>query len=194
MRIFKKIAKYIKHPEKIVVVLNNYGLGRIIPDRFYLKCLYKARMEKKLNLKSPQTYNEKLQWLKLYDRNPEYSDMVDKYEVKKYVADRIGEKYIIPTLGIWERFDDVDFDILPEKFVLKCTHDSGGLVICKGREQLDIKSARKKIEKSLRRNYYWHGREWPYKSIKPRIIAEQFVSDNTHSDLIVYKFLQHQMK
>ena len=145
-------------------------------------------MKKKLNLKDPKTFNEKLQWLKLYDRNPKYTQMVDKHEVKNYVASRIGSEYIIPTLGVWDKFEDIDFDSLPNQFVLKCTHDSGGLVICKNKSDLDIDATKRKINKCLKKNYYWHGREWPYKNLRPRIIAEQYMEDTSTKELRDYKF------
>lgn len=157
-------------------------------DEKYLKKAFECRLGKPLDLNNPRTFNEKLQWLKLYDRKPEYTIMVDKYAVKKYVADIIGEEYIIPTLGVWNHFDEIDFDKLPNQFVLKCTHDSGGLVICKDKNKLDLKAAKKKIEKSLKRNYYWHGREWPYKDVKPQIIAEKYMSDDNTEFLTDYKF------
>lgn len=163
-------------------------LFAFIPDKQYLQIMYRIRMGKKLNLDNPQTFNEKIQWLKLYDRRPEYTIMVDKYEAKKYVADRIGAEYIIPTLGVWDRFDDIDVDKLPNQFVLKCTHDSGGLVICRDKKTLDIQEARKKIEKSLKCNFYWVGREWPYKNVKPRIIAEEYMEDEADHKLRDYKF------
>lgn len=144
-------------------------------------------MGKKLNLENPQTFNEKLQWIKLYDRKPIYRTMVDKYEVKKYVADIIGEQYIIPTIGVWNHFDEIDFDTLPDQFVLKCTHDSGGLVIVRDKNEFDKEAARKKIERSLKRNFYWKAREWPYKAVKPRIIAEKYIEDNMSHDLKDYK-------
>lgn len=165
--------------------LSARGLLNWLPDKMYLKLLYELRTGKKPDLKNPKNFNEKLQWLKLYDRNPEYSRMVDKHEAKRYVAEKLGEQYIIPTLGVWEKFDDIDFDALPEKFVLKCTHDSGGLVICKDKSKLDKESARAKIECSLKRNYYYSSREWPYKDVKPRIIAEQFLEDM--DELVEYK-------
>ena len=141
------------------------------------------------NLRNPKTFNEKLQWLKIYDRKSEYTVMVDKYAAKQYVADRIGEQYIIPTLGVWENFDDIDFESLPNQFVLKCTHDSGGLVVYKDKSKLDKAAAKEKIEKSLKRNYYWSGREWPYKNVPPRIIAEKYMTDNCYSDDFTdYKF------
>ena len=145
-------------------------------------------MGKKLNLKNPQTFNEKLQWLKLYDRKPIYTTMVDKYEVKQFVANIIGEEYIIPTLGVWNSFDDIDFDSLPDRFVLKTTHDSGGVVICSDKRKLDLDTARKKLTKSLKNNFYYQGREWPYKNVKPRIIAEKYVIDDITGELRDYKF------
>lgn len=148
---------------------------RILPDALYIRLEYFRHLKKFPNLKNPKTFNEKLQWLKLHDRKPEYTAMVDKYEAKKVVADRIGEQYVIPTLGVWERFDDIDFDKLPNQFVLKCTHDCGGLVICRDKSRLDIPAAKKKIERAMKTNYYWGEREWPYKNVKPRIIAEEYI-------------------
>ena len=162
-------------------------VSKLIPDRLYIAIKYRMTLGRFPNLKNPQTFNEKLQWLKLHSRNSEYTRMVDKYEAKKFIADTIGEEYIIPTLGVWDKFDDIDFDILPDQFVLKCTHDSGGLVICRDKSKLDIAAAKKKIESCLKTNYYWHGREWPYKNVKPRIIAEQYMDDGA-GGLRDYKF------
>lgn len=158
-----------------------------IPDEPYLKMMYRIRMGKKLNLKDPKTFNEKIQWLKLHDRRPEYVKMVDKYEAKKYVAKIIGKEYIIPTLGVWDKFDDIDFDSLPDQFVLKCTHDSGGLVICRDKSKFDMKAAKKKINASLKTNFFWVGREWPYKKVRPRIIAEKYMEDSSSKELRDYK-------
>ena len=119
--------------------------------------------------------DEKLQWLKLYDRNPLYTKLVDKAEVKPWVAERIGWEHVVPTLGVWDSFDDIDFGALPERFVLKCTHDSGGLAICRDLSTFDMAAARRKIERSLANNYFWSGREWPYKDVRPRIIAEEYL-------------------
>lgn len=160
----------------------------LMPDKLFLQWRYRRAFGKKIDFKNPKTFNEKLQWLKLYDRNPEYTTMVDKYAAKKYVADRIGEEYIIPTLGVWDRFEDIDFDKLPDQFVLKCTHDSGGLVICRDKSKFNISEARTKINNSLKCNFYYTGREWPYKNVKPRIIAEQYMEDATTSELRDYKF------
>lgn len=160
---------------------------RMIPDKMWLQIKFVVRMGKFPNLNHPKTFNEKIQWLKLHNRKPEFSVMVDKYEVKKLIAEQIGEEYLIPTLGVWDKIEDVDFDALPNQFVLKCTHDSGGLVICKDKQSLDLEKAKKKISSSLSNNYYWHGREWPYKSVKPRIIAEQYMVDESGVELKDYK-------
>lgn len=168
--------------------LNRWGLLNWLSDKKFLEAEYYGLMNKHLDLDNPQTFNEKLQWLKLYDRNPEYTRMVDKYEVKKYMAAKIGKQYIIPTLGVWDRFDDIDFNSLPDQFVLKCTHDSGGLVICKDKSKLDRQYAREKIKKSLKTNYYFSGREWPYKGVKHRIIAEPYMEDSQEKELRDYKF------
>ena len=161
---------------------------RILPDKWAISLDYYRLLGEFPNLKNPKTFNEKLQWLKLYNRNPEYTTMVDKYAVKQYVAERIGAEFVVPTYGVWERFDDIDFDALPDRFVLKCTHDSGGLVICKDKTKIDKTAAKKKLENSLKTNYFWQGREWPYKNVKPRIIAEQLLEDSRFADLRDYKF------
>lgn len=166
---------------------NDKGWLKFISDKTCLKILYHMYFGKKLNLKNPKTFSEKLQWLKLYDRKPEYTTMVDKYAVKKLVADLIGAEHVIPTLGIWDSFDEIDFATLPDQFVLKCTHDSGGLVIVRNKNQFDKAAAKKKIEKCLKRNFFYTGREWPYKNVKPCIIAEQFLEAG-EDGLIDYKF------
>lgn len=164
-----------------------YELSKILPDSIYLKIYYKKILGKKLNLKNPKTFNEKIQWLKIHDRNPAYITMVDKIMAKKYVASILGEEYIVPTLGIWERFEDINFDELPNQFVLKCNHDSGGIVVVRDKYKLNIEAAKLKIEKSLRRNYFYSGREWPYKYVKPKIFAEKYLGTDDNS-LIDYKF------
>lgn len=183
-----KVLQLIKDKKYRFLVMNRIGITRFMSDKKYLELMFMYRMGKRLDLENPKTFNEKLQWLKLFDRKPEYTTMVDKYAAKKYVADRIGEQYIIPTLGVWERFDDIDFDKLPNQFVLKCTHDSGGLVICRDKSKFNISEARTKINKSLKSNYYYPGREWPYKDVKPQIIAEQYIEDSDSKELRDYKF------
>lgn len=163
---------------------------KIIPmsDKKFLDMCFKYYMEKKINWKSPKTYNEKLQWLKIHDRKEIYTKLVDKYEMKEYISKSIGNQYVIPTIGIYNKFDDIDFQKLPDKFVLKCTHDSGGLVICKDKNNFDIKKAKKKINKCLKVNYYYGWREWPYKNVKPRIIIEPYIEDIKYHELRDYKF------
>lgn len=173
---------------KIILLCMFKGYFNFLNDKCYIKFRYRIQMRKKLNLKNPKTYNEKCQWLKLYDRKKIYTTMVDKYLAKKYVASIIGEKYIIPTLGIYETFDDIDFQKLPNKFVIKCTHDSGGLVIVKNKADFDIEKARKKINKSMKKNYYFTGREWPYKDVKPRILVEKYMEDTKNKSMRDYKF------
>lgn len=184
----KKLINYIKNPDYFLLWLD---MKRIITlnDELYLKILYKKIVGKKLNISNPQTFNEKLQWLKINDRKDLYTTMVDKYAAKEYVANIIGEEYIIPTLGIYNKFEDIDFEKLPNQFVIKCTHDSGGVVICKDKSNFDIKKAKNKINKCLKKNYYYLGREWPYKNIKPRIIIEKYMEDTKNDDLIDYKIM-----
>lgn len=187
MSSFKQLAK---DPFLVFSILVNKcikGRAHFLSDRMYLSLLYLANFRKRINWKEPKTYNEKLQWLKVYDRNPMYSMLVDKCEVKKYVADLIGERYVIPTLGIWSRFDDIDFDILPKQFVIKCTHDSGGVVIVQDKTKLDKVSAKEKIEHNMKQVFYKKSREWPYKNVKPRIIVEQYIEGGTDG-LRDYKF------
>lgn len=176
------------HPGQLLYVIVSKYPWLIKDDKKYIKFLWKHRMNYPLNLENPRTYNEKLQWLKLYNHNPSFTTMVDKYLVKKYVADIIGEEYIIPTIGIWDSVEDIDFGMLPNQFVLKCTHDSGGLCICKDKSKLDVVQARNKIKKSLNTDFYLLAREWPYKNVKRRVLAEQYMEDIETQELRDYKF------
>lgn len=149
----------------------------IIPDDIFLKILFRVKDHKKLNLKKPMTFNEKLQWLKLYDHNPAYIKMVDKYASKEIVSKKAGEQYIVPSLGKWERFGDIDFEKLPDKFVLKTNHDNAGVVIVKDKSKLDKKAAKIFLSLHLNDDYYLHGREWPYKYVERCIFAEELLED-----------------
>lgn len=165
------------------------SIAMLLSDETYLRCKWFIRTGHRLNLINPRSFNEKLQWLKLYDRKPIYTTMVDKYEAKKYVAGIIGEEHIIPTLGVYKNVDEIDLDNLPLQFVLKCTHDSGGVVICKNKDTFERNESFLKLKKGLKRNFYWYNREWPYKDVPPRIIAEKFmVNENTDEELNDYKF------
>ena len=179
-----KYLKLIFDSEYRLTVLSRFWFVKRIDDEKYLKKRYKYAFKKELDLDNPKTFEAKLQWLKLYDRKPEYTDLVDKLKVKDFVAKTIGEEYVIPTIGVWDKFDDIDFDSLPEKFVLKCNHNSGGYVVCDDKAKLDKDGAKKFLEKNLKQNFYYHGRELPYKNIEPKIIAEKFLD----AELIDYKF------
>lgn len=183
-----KLMSFVRNPGLLVLSLGHRGWFNWMDDENYLKLIYRIKMGKALNLDAPRTYNEKLQWLKLYDRNPLYTQLVDKYAVKEYVAKKIGTEYIIPTLGVWDRFEDIDFDALPDQFVLKCTHDSGGLVICRDKSKLNRREAAAKVNSCLKQNFFWGQREWPYKGVKPRIIAETYMEDRMTRELRDYKF------
>lgn len=160
-----------------------------LPDKEYLKLMYRLKVGRKLHLDNPKTFNEKLQWLKLYNRKEFYSSLVDKYEVRQYVKKKVGEQYLVPIFGVWDKFDDIDFNMLPKKFVIKCTHDSGGVIICKDKDKLNMTEARNKIQSCLDRNFYYWGREWPYKNVKPRIIVEQYLEDESGDEIKDYKFM-----
>lgn len=182
-------GRYLTSPDYRFLVNAGLGFYDRMPDEAYLRRYFRAAMGKELDLEHPQTFNEKLQWLKLHDRKPEYTKMVDKIEAKKYVASILGEEYIIPTLGVWDSPDEIDFDALPEQFVLKCNHNSGlGMCICRDKSALDIPKVRREMRKGLRENYYLHGREWVYKDVKPRILAEQYLVDESGMELKDYKF------
>lgn len=140
------------------------------------------------NLNNPKTFNEKIQWLKLNNKHPKLINYVDKAEVKNYVSMKIGAKYIVPTLGIWTNVKDINFETLPNKFVLKCTHDSGGVIICKDKSTVDINKIKRRLKKHLQTNYYYLGFEWPYKNVKPRIIAEPYLEDLEVKEIRDYKF------
>lgn len=187
MNFYDKVIMFLKKPLWIVLYLSNHGF-RVFSDEKYLKIVYKLKLNKKLNLNNPTTYNEKLQWLKLHDRKKEYIDMVDKYAAKQFVSKKIGSEYVIPTLGIYDSFDDINFDELPNQFVIKCTHDSGGLFIVKDKNSFDCNKAKKIINKCFKKNYYNSGREWPYKNVKPRIIIEEYKEDSNTKELRDYKY------
>lgn len=184
-----RIKKIKDNPLLIFETLGHRGYLNWMPDEIYLKILFRIRMGKPLNLKHPNTYSEKLQWLKLYDRKPAYTRLVDKYNVRSYVKKTIGEEYLIPLVGgPWGNFDEIDFSKLPKSFVVKCTHDSGGLIICKNKDKLNKKKARGKINTCLKHKYYYAQREWPYKNVKPQIIAEKYMEDKEDKELRDYKF------
>lgn len=175
-RLKKDIAKRAK-----------YALRRL-PDVVYLRLYYRLRAGKRLNLKNPVRYNEKLQWLKLHDRDPLYPILVDKASAKSWAAGKIGPDHVVQTLGSWDTFDDIDFESLPTQFVLKCTHDSEGVAVIKDKSVVDLVSMKDKFDQALKQNFYYIGREWPYSMVRPRIIAEEYLEDSTSKELADYKF------
>ena len=184
----KAIKEYVKNPRLLAISLL-VKLGKWIPDAIYLGMMYYLRIGKKMHLSNPMTFSEKLQWLKLYNRKAEYTMMVDKIAVKEYVAKKIGAEYIIPTLGVWDDPNEIDFDKLPDQFVLKCNHNSGlRMCICRDKRNLDIHKTISKLSKGLKQDYYLTGREWPYKNVNRKILAEKFISLEDNSDLKDYKF------
>lgn len=185
------IKHYVSKPKSAAIsALEHFGMW--LPDKIYLKWMFRLKMGKKLDLRNPQTFSEKLQWLKLYNRRPEYTQMVDKYSVKDYVAKIIGDEYIIPTLGVWDKPEDIDWDSLPEKFVLKTTHGGGssGVVICRDKSTFDRENAIKRLRFSLKKDdIYRTLKEWPYKNVVKRIIAEKYIEPKPNTnDLPDYKF------
>ncbi len=185
----KKVKKAFKNPSLVLLYLLNTKIGRLLSDRLYLKIKYRLTMHKKLNLENPKEYDEKLQWLKLYDRKDIYTTISDKYAVRQYIKNAIGEEYLVPILGLWTDPNQIDFNSLPDQFVLKCTHDSGGLSLCKNKATFNFLEAKQKIDKRFRNNYYWGGREWQYRNITPRVIAEPILLDKNGNLPWDYKFM-----
>lgn len=160
----------------------------LVPDEMYVRITFRGKLGYHLNLNNPKTFNEKLNWIKIFNRNPLYTTLADKYAVKEIVAERIGEQYVVKNYGCWSSFDDIDFSSLPSKFVLKCTHDSSGAIICRDKDYFDYYNARKRISHILKMNYFYACREWPYKDIPPRIIVDELLDDGSGRELNDYKF------
>lgn len=164
-------ANFFKRVKKIL---------KFLPDKQYIKLYFELHLHRKLDLNNPKTLNEKLQWMKFNYRFPLQTVVSDKILVRKYVEEKIGSTYLIPCYGVWDNVDDIGFNNLPDKFVLKCNHDSGGIVICRDKEKLNINRAKRKLRRSLKINFYYIGREYQYKNIKPRILCEQYISDGNY--------------
>lgn len=183
----KQLHSLKQNPRLLLVGLLSTKAFAWFPDKWFLRIVYRCRTGLKLGLKNPTRFNEKLQWLKLYDRKPVYITYVDKYAVREYVKNTIGEEYLIPICGVWDSADEINFDELPEKCVLKCTHDSGSSVVVD--RFSDPKKVKRKLKHRMSINYYLRGREWPYKNVKRRIIGELFMEDSHSNGLNDYKFL-----
>lgn len=178
---FKDLNKVFK----IIKPLGSRGYLNWMSDESYLKLVFRGELGEKLDLEFPKTYNEKLQWLKLNDQNPAYTTYVDKFEVRNYIRKKLGDEYLIPLIDVFEKPEDIKWERLPNKFVLKCTHGSSSNIICNDKNKLNINAAEKKLKKWMNKSWYWYGREWPYKNQKPKIICEYFLQDN----IVDYKFM-----
>ncbi|PRS39085.1 glycosyl transferase [Bacillus sp. RJGP41] len=189
MGTLNKFEFLLKKPKSIIKILGDKRFLNWLPSRQYLKMVYWGETGKKLNLVNPLTFNEKLQWLKLYDWKPEYSMYVDKYSVRSYIEETLGDQYFIPIIGLYKNVQEINWDTLPEKFVLKCTHGSGSNIICTSKSKFDIDDAKIKLSKWMKKNWYWFGREGPYKNIIPRIVCEQYMVDDSGTGLKDYKFM-----
>lgn len=183
------VKEYLKKPRLLLIAILKKSRF-FFTDKCYLEILYYLKMNRVLHFKNPKTFNEKIQWLKIYDRNPMYTKLVDKIQVKEYIMETLGCDVVIPTLGVWDKFEDIDWDILPEKFVLKTNHSGGstGVVICKDKSNFDKLKAGKILERSLQTSIYPTLKEWPYKNIRPQIFAEEYMEDSS-GELRDYKFL-----
>lgn len=191
---FKKMQSvfyYLQNPAETFQKISDkiiFGTAPLWPDRLYIETVYKRINHVSLNLDCPQTFNEKLNWLKLYNQNPLYTKLADKYLAKEYVAGVIGEEYVVRNYGVWKTFDEIDFDSLPDRFILKATHDSGGVTICRDKSQLDMLALKIKFDRILKTNYFYKLREWVYKNAEPKIIADELLDDHSGHELTDYKF------
>ncbi|GEN51429.1 ATP-grasp fold amidoligase family protein [Alkalibacterium pelagium] len=185
----KKMTKAFTNPGLVLVTILNFRLFRLLPDELFIKIKHYIKTQEKLNLAEPTTFNEKLQWLKLHDRNPNYTTLVDKVAVREVISDEIGQHYLIPSLGVYNSFEDINFEQLPNQFVLKANHTSGDVFVCKDKSSINYEKLKQEIEQWMKRNYYWDHREWPYKNIKPKILCEKYMVDESESELKDYKIL-----
>lgn len=188
--LMRKYYKILTDPKARFYCFNIMGFYNKIPDDIFLKKMFKLYVGYSLRLDNPQTFNEKIQWIKLYDRKELYTILVDKYKVRSYVADKIGNEYLIPLLGVWDTAEKIDFDSLPAKFVLKCNHNSGvGLYICKDKTKMSPEAVRKGLKKGIKQDYYLLTREWAYKNVPRRIIAEKYMENSSGEELMDYKLM-----
>lgn len=184
----QRIIKGLKHPKFLLIFFIQEYLAKILSDTTYIKWIYRLRIGKKFHIDNPVTFNEKMSWLKLNDHNPLYTTLADKYEVKAYVANKIGSQYVVENFGVYDKWSVIDFEKLPDQFVMKGTHDSGGAFVCRDKNNFNFEATRRRIEANLATNCYYKSREWPYKEIKPRIIIDKLLDDHTGSELRDYKF------
>ena len=186
--LLRSIRKVYLNPYRLFAIASRFGFFSHMSDERYLKLLYRGVIGRELHLDPPVLYSEKIQWLKLHDKNPLYPTLCDKLAAREFVRQRVGEEHVIDLLGVWERAEQIDFATLPEQFVLKCTHDSGSAIVCRDRSTFDPLAARTKLHRKLRRNYSLAGREWPYRDVPRRILAEHFLTGSDGAQAEEYKF------
>ena len=187
--LYNAVRSLFRNPRHLVSALC-IRCSALFPDETYLKLMHRLELRRKLDLENPQTYNDKLQWLKLYCHRPEFTMMADKVAVKSFVAEKIGPEYVATLFGVWDRVEDIEWERLPQRFVLKTNHDSGnyGVVICKDKATFDRAKAENRLKASLHRNTFLLGREWPYKNIPRKVFAEEYIEDKGRDELLDYKF------
>lgn len=187
-QLFRKIKEYATHPLRVYSLISKAGFTRFVPDELHIRIMYRVLTGSKINLDDPKTFNEKLNWLKLHDRNPLYNTLVDKLAVKAWVSEKIGDEYVTETYASWSCVEDISIENLPDKFVLKTNHDSGGISICRDKSDFNLAAARKLLAKHLKHNYFWWTREWPYKDVTPMVMAEEYLEDvDGDAGLVDYK-------
>lgn len=186
-KLLRRFFLNLKNPEYTINYIKSNGKFDNLTDRRYLELLFKKNTGYALNLEQPRTFNEKLQWLKLYNRNPLYSNLVDKYEVRKYVTEKIGSQYLNTIYGVYKNFEEINFKELPDQFVLKPTHTSGDYFICKNKNMINYKKLKSDVDRWMERNYFQLHREWPYKNAEPRIISEKLLIQENSEELRDYR-------
>lgn len=186
-QIIHKLGEWVRNPRLVLLHILKWKLCRMLPDKAFVAIKYWVVAKRKLNLSNPVFYNEKIQWLKLYDRKPLYSQLVDKVDVRSYVAERVGSQYLIPQLGVYDSVDQIDWDSLPMQCVFKANHTSGDVLICTDTQTMDREKTKQEISHWLEKNYYWYNREWPYKDVRPRIVCEPYLVDESGYELKDYK-------
>jgi len=163
-------------------------IRRVVPASFFASLEYRLEMGKKLNLKNPHTLSEKVQWLKLNDRNPIYVRLMDKYEVRQYIKSEVGEQYLVPLIGLYDTVDEIPFEALPNQYVIKCTHDSGSVIFKNAANLISTQDIKTHLAKALQTNYYYQHREWGYKDIRPRVICEHLIHTRDGNQPRDYKY------
>ena len=183
------IKRLISGQSGLFYLLGLKGFFKGMDDEKYLKRMYKSKFKIPLDLEHPKAYTAKLQWLKLHDRKDIYTTFADKVAVRDYVAETLGPEYLVPVFAVYDSVDEIDWEALPQRFILKCSHGSGCNVICPDKSRLDTEKAKKQLSGWMKRSWFWFGREWAYKNITPRILCEHFIESSQGETPNDYKFL-----